>query len=188
MMPFARPPCPSILAKKQTIWTQQYLARRQRSKNARFDWPRHQGQRINLLLADLLRGATDGHCSYCDGWPSKILAEEIDHFEPKETAPQLAYDWGNLYLGCRVCNLNKLTKNVNGVLRPDEPGYSFARYFMLNYLSGDIEPNPRASPADQQRAVETIACFGLNNHERPDARQREVSLGVRSGMFPYRYI
>lgn len=45
---------------------------------------------------------------------------------------------------------------------------------MVNYRTGEIEVNPRASERDQQRARLTIEIYALNEHGRPQSRLLEA--------------
>ncbi|MBK7937438.1 MAG: hypothetical protein IPJ82_10265 [Lewinellaceae bacterium] len=61
----------------------------------------------------------------------------------------------------------------DALLRPDEPDYSFERYFICNFSTGEIEVNPAASEIDQQRADVSIRLFGFNLEGQPFSRIRE---------------
>jgi uncharacterized protein (TIGR02646 family) len=100
----------------------------------------------------------------------------IDHFRPKARFPREAYVWGNLYLSCSHCQ----EKNDDGfdeaLLRPDELGYRYERFFIYNHADGTLSPNPAGSDADQQRARITIELLKLNSRGRPAARRRALRL------------
>jgi uncharacterized protein (TIGR02646 family) len=130
--------------------------------------------------------------------------ETIDHFLPKSRYPELVYAWENLYLACPRCQREKEANfdgcmdpatYCNELLRPDEPGYRFERYFLFNYQSGDIEPNPGAAELDQICAHYTIQSLGLNAGGRPQSRKRTLRRFARRSVaedpvddWPYRFL
>jgi uncharacterized protein (TIGR02646 family) len=149
------------------------LARRAREEAAEFRWPEVDGVALNQLLFPTLRRMTAGHCAYCDHFElGEGSRETIDHFRPKSRFPEFAYAWDNLFPACDQCQQHKVEDFHDDLLRPDEPGYRFERYFLFNSHTGMIEINPQASPDDQRRAAFTRVTFGLNQGRRPDARRR----------------
>lgn len=78
-----------------------------------------------------------------------------------------------------MCQAEKRERFDELLLKPDEVDYSFGRYFVANYRTGDIEPLPSASVHEQERAVETIRMYGLNSPERRKARKREWEFFLR---------
>ena len=101
-----------------------------------FQWPTVNGKTINQHLLPTLRKQTVLHCSYCDGFPLGKGDESIDHFLPKMTPAYYALvcRWENLYLSCSHCQNSKGERVDSLVLRPDEPDYSFGRYFIYDYI------------------------------------------------------
>lgn len=173
MIKLERPQCPPELAEHGERWSAQFARLRLRKPGARFRWARHQGRPVNHVLVPLLRAMTLGHCAYCDGFPvSPVSSDTIDHFRPKSTFPELSYGWGNLFYACGQCQAQKRERFDERLLAPDAGSYTFERYFLVNYRTGEIEPSPSASPADRSAAEVTIAMFGLNGADRPEARRR----------------
>jgi uncharacterized protein (TIGR02646 family) len=205
MRPAERPSAPAVLIEHAAAWCQEYVARRAAEPGYRFQWKQHQGQRMNLLIGDALAAMTQAHCAYCDGFPLDDTAcETIDHFLPKSRYPELVYAWENLYLACPRCQREKEI-NFDGrvdpvtyrgeLLRPDEPGYRFERYFLFNYENGHIEPNPGAPEIDKSRACYTIDSLGLNQAGRPQSRKRTRRRFARRSAaedplddWPYRFL
>ena len=71
------------------------------------------------------------------------------------------------------------------LLRPDEQGYAFARYFVYQEKSGDLEPRPGAAEEVRHRAKTTLRLLGLNKGGRPvarRARERDPPLGKHVGV------
>lgn len=176
MMPCARPPCPPELVKNAATWTSRYLARRAADPGARFSWPSVAGRPVNEILRPVLQAMTQEHCAYCDQFPLDLrtLPPWIDHFRPKARFPELAYAWTNLFAACPACQgpHGKGERWSEAAIRPDEEGYSFDRYFRYVAGTGEIEPNPQGSPADQDRATATIDLLRLNAQGLPRMRRR----------------
>lgn len=170
-----RPLSPKELLLNAHKWNESWGEKVASQPKPRFYWHRVGGISIRDLILPRLKKMTQGHCAYCDGFPLDTLTREpIDHFKPKFRFPLAAFDWGNLYYSCDLCNENKNDEWNEFLLRPDEPNYSFARYFICNYLDGELSPNPQGSDQERARAVETIRLFGLNTPER--MRQRKIEM------------
>lgn len=156
---------PPLLLKYAEEIAANYAKQREQNPAHQFKWPHREGQSLYKITFDALRVITGGHCAYCDGHPIDALGEDqVDHFKPK-TRPEfymLVGDWGNLFLACYACNKSKLAQWEDALLRPDDPEFSFERYFIYLSDSGKLDPNPRASDADRFRAERTIAIFDLN--------------------------
>lgn len=168
MRAFRRAPAPAVLLEHAADWTAAWVA-----STGRFRWPQHQGQPVNRLLEPALLEQTQHHCAYCDHFPLRVDAmPEIDHFRPKGSFRALAFDWANLYGACRLCNGTKLERWDDRLLRPDEEGYEFYRYFEFDVRTGEVLPRPDAPEADRERARVTIEVFGFNTGDRPVTRRR----------------
>ncbi len=147
----------------------EYAAKRIKIKKAKpqnFNWH----GLYDFLLSDLSL-LTQNHCSYCDlsGVRRGQTSPTIDHFRPKSKFPLLAYTWGNLFLCCTECQ--KRNANFSELLiKPDEADYKFDNYFIINTITGEIEPNITKSKENQKRAKITIQTFNLNDNERPKYR------------------
>lgn len=166
-----RPPEPSVLGRGGAAWTAAYTAL---PPPRRFAWPTVDGRTVREHLLNDLRAMTQGHCSYCDGFPLDSTAiETIDHFQPKARWPELAFAWGNLYLACPRCQ-QRLDAYDHRLLRPDDEGHSFERYFLYDERTGEIRPNPSADTDDQARATITCELFRLNADGRTEDRRRTL--------------
>jgi|JI10StandDraft_1071094.scaffolds.fasta_scaffold450907_2 uncharacterized protein (TIGR02646 family) len=171
MLRHSRPPEPECLRERGALWTERWIAAPARRA---WRWPRYGGTSAQHLVTEALRAMSAGHCAYCDGFPFTMSTEEVEHFRPKATFRALAFAWSNLFLSCSQCNAAKQRAEAAGfderLLKPDEPGYHFERYFIVDFATGALEPNPAASEADRSRAEYTVRAFGLNAPDR--ARQR----------------
>jgi uncharacterized protein (TIGR02646 family) len=176
MRSFERLPPPQYWAENWTIWSNRYALNKDKNKSHTFQWATYEGEKVNQMALPLLIMQTQSHCSYCDAYPMKISDDTIDHFKPKGN-PQfyhLAYEWGNLYYCCAACQKAKMEQFDDALLRPDEVGFSFSRYFIFNYTTHKIDPNPAASPEDQNRAVVTINILKLNDNAQCIARRHSI--------------
>ncbi len=157
----------------------------------RFQWRSFDGVPVNQRILPHLLAMTAGHCAYCDGYPLDVTGRPtIDHFRPKSTFPALVYRWDNLFPACERCQAEKRDRWDEALLRPDEPGYAFERYFLCDVASGRIEPNPAADDRDQARARRTIDLFGLNAGGRPRERARWLQgrAEIDGDLAPYRFL
>jgi uncharacterized protein (TIGR02646 family) len=199
MTPFVRGAVPAALSSKGPTWAQSWQARRQEAQDSgksqpRFKWPTLHKRPLNAVLLPDLMAQTKDHCAFCDGYPLEGKSTPtIEHFRPKSTFPLEAFTWSNLYPACNACQAAKLEQWHDLLLRPDEPGYTFDRYFVFNHRNGEIVLNPGASAADQARADVTLRLFKLNDLGRPASRLNEVddyeSRGHRRPLdeFEYRF-
>lgn len=175
MMSCERPECPDWLAAHCEVWGAEYAARLAEDAKYRFAWKRWQGERVNRLLLPLLSEMTAGHCAYCDWFPMDTGTDPtIDHFRPKALFPKFAYVWENLYLSCRHCQEKDDEAFDDALIRPDEQGYRYERFFIYKHSDGTLSANPAATADDQWRARLTIDLLKLNSRGRPAARQREL--------------
>ncbi len=75
-------------------------------------------------IKESLIAAQHGKCAFCESKVRHISYGDVEHFRPKAGFRQrdddplgrpgyywLAYDWGNLYLGCQLCN-QRYKKNL----------------------------------------------------------------------------
>lgn len=173
MRAFTRLDAPAVLLKvigseatpRWIRFGDRYIVSRNRNAGFKFQWPTVNKRTLNQHLLPTLRVQTIDHCSYCDGYPLGKGDESIDHFLPKLSPACYAFvcQWENLYLACSHCQKSKGERVDLLVLRPDEPGYSFGRYFIYNYIDQKIDINPMASTGDQQRARATHQFFNFDN-------------------------
>ena len=168
MKEFGRTPIPSYLLDYEDFGKNFAIKRvnRKKGKSENFDWH----GLYELLLIDLSI-ITQNHCSYCDltGVRRGQSSPTIDHFRPKSKFPLFAYTWDNLFLCCTECQ-KRLSKFNDLLLKPDTMDYSFDEYFIINTITGEIEPNILKSKEYQKRAKETIKIFRLNDLDRPKYR------------------
>ncbi len=173
MKKFDRLPCPEFLELKWTEWGIDWESRRAANPKASFYWHVVDDSPVNTRLMPKLQSQTQGHCSFCDFFPvSPPSIDTIEHFRPKAEYPREAYKWSNLYYCCMHCQ-RKEGAFDDDVLSPDAADYSFERYFIWDFASGEVCVNPAAAPGDQRRAAKTISYFRLNCGH-PILRRREL--------------
>jgi uncharacterized protein (TIGR02646 family) len=168
-----RPPAPQVLTEHAEEWTAVWKQKLADDTSPAFPWPSVAGKTAREWILPSLRQMNQEHCSFCDSFPMSTSSKEpIEHFRPKHrnAFPELAYAWTNLYYCCEFCQSCKLSRWDDQLIAPDEPGYSFLRYFICDFTTGEICPNPRASGPDQARAVVTIRLYGLCKSARCEER------------------
>ncbi|MFK7908241.1 MAG: hypothetical protein AB8B69_24135 [Chitinophagales bacterium] len=185
---------PSILKRNHKTWGKEYQAKKEANNTYRFVWKTRNQQTIDKHIIPILRDLTHSHCSYCDAYPmGPKLENTIDHFRPKELFPLLVYVWANLFLCCRNCQKRLTTFNKKLLLKPDKIDFDFHKYFIVNYVTGEIEPNPKASVQEREQATYTINAFRFNEFDRPTCRLEEImaydnSNNKNTGDYSYRFL
>jgi uncharacterized protein (TIGR02646 family) len=160
---------PELLAQHGPEIGAEYACRRREDPNFRFRWPQRGGQKLYDIARAALAAMTAQRCSYCDGYPLNATGkDEIDHFRPKthEDFYELVCAWENLFLVCTSCNRAKRDQWESSLLRPDDPEYSFDRYFLFNFETGELKPAPDIAAPERHRVQRTIEILDLN---RPGA-------------------
>ncbi len=201
MQPFQRPEAPTFLLAHGEQWGKRFQEKRSKDVNVKFQWPSHQGQPINRELERQLGEATQFRCAYCDDWPLGSREDSIDHFHPKSDPRfhHLVCNWENLYYACGNCQSFKreLWSDDPKLIAPDEEGYSFNRFFIVDARTWNIAPNPASSLLDQGRADYTISTLGLWDTKHTKGRRQHTEryyLMLDKGMtidlddFAYRYL
>ncbi len=179
----AAPPCLTEITRNkkkwgavenQVAWGLQYKAKRDNpAKSNDFIWATYNGTEVNKLIIDDLMLMTQNHCAFCDFFPIKQPGPTIEHFRPTSIYPLESHLWDNLFYCCSSCQ-KKGQRFAHNLLKPDEIGYDFIGFFICTFSGSAIilEPNPRATNQDQERAKITIELYGLNNFDRPEDRYR----------------
>lgn len=167
MMPFNRSAAPQILKDNYKRLGIQWEKRKKANPKAQFDWTTGV---YDVALKQLLIDS-DNHCAFCDQRPLRQFGATIEHFKPKSIHFLLAYFWRNLFPCCANCQ-KKGEQFHKLLLKPDVKGYTFDDYFIYNYSTGELEPNPSVTSQNQERAKITRQLYRLNDFERPEERQR----------------
>ena len=139
---------------------------------------------VRKELADLCSGSR--RCMYCED----SLADEVEHFRPKDLYPEVVFAWMNYLYACGPCNRGKNSKFVviDGtgafvdvtrprkapVVRPAsgdaaliDPRRENPLDFLMLDLRGTFEFTPIADAGtqDHERARYTIEVLGLNDRD-----------------------
>jgi uncharacterized protein (TIGR02646 family) len=164
MHPWNRPEEPEELRSRRAALTRDFVQKLRATGNTpSCAWPKVTNGVGELVTPQkFLSDHTAQHCNYCDSLMGYSSRDTIDHFLPKKHFPCLAYRWSNLYLCCDGCQ-RKGTRYDKSALRPDEPGYSFSRYFRYK-LDGRIDVIA-TDETDRQRAEITLCVLDLNDDE-----------------------
>jgi len=120
--------------------------------------------RSNKALWD----AYNGTCAYLAIFFEWVTgASSTDHFVAKSKDAGQAYEWNNYRLSCLGPNRNKnkFADVLDPIgLTPDT--------FVLNLVSGKIDPNPHLSKTQRTLARKTIRRLKLDSPEHNQMRQR----------------
>lgn len=160
-----RTPPPPPLDNPEWVKASNNTAQQAQHSGRTHAWRMHNGVRVNQIILPELIGMTHDHCAFCDcrlNYGKRNSAAEIEHFRPKSQYPEHWYTWENLFPICGTCNKSKLQKFDEDLLKPDLPEYTFSRYFLFDFKSGQLIPNPLAEQNDQARASKTCEIFKLN--------------------------
>ncbi len=166
MVPFNRSTTPYILRDNYKRLGKNWEKRKKTNPNAKFSW----GKGYETVLTQLLND-TQNHCAFCDQRPLRQIGATIEHFKPKSVHFLLAYYWGNLFPCCPNCQ-KKGEAFDKRLLKHDVTGFQFDDYFIFNYSTGELEPNPAKSQYNQDRALKTCELYRLNDFERPEERKQ----------------
>ncbi len=100
-----------------------------------------------------------GICAYSCHWiPYDTGADTVEHFQPKDTYPDHAYEWDNYRLVCATLNGRKGT--YEDVV---DPFVIQDGWFVIDFPSMLVKAGPNTSPEDALRIKATIDRLGLND-------------------------
>ncbi len=122
------------------------------------DWKAH---RYWQMASNDLYRAYGGICAYTCEWFSRTSAtSSIDHFFPKSSYPNLAYEWSNYRLTTQKANGNK--GNSVGIADP----FAIASgWFVLDLPSCLIKPGTGLPAAENSMVEFTISILKLNDDD-----------------------
>ena len=146
---------PGILAEKKEEWQAKFEAKRVTSPSARPDSSKYGNPKIR----ERLEACSCGKCFYCESKLSDTQ-REIDHFVEVSIAPELAYEWTNLYLSCNNCN-DKLSHSEISVEEALDPCRDSDAVIQENIT---FEDECICSQPGSRIGVNTIRKFRLNSN------------------------
>lgn len=133
-----------------------FIARCPNSTNK--DWPKHSYWKH---ASDDLYRSYGGICAYTGEWFSRTATSvSVDHFIPKSTSPNLAYEWSNYRLTTQKANNNKA--NHLGIA---DPFTISSGWFVLALPSCLIVPGESLSPSEHAMVQRTIDVLKLNDDD-----------------------
>lgn len=106
----------------------------------------------------------------------------VDHFMPKSTHPEFAYEWSNFRLSLLRINAYKGTHE--DILDPFEIGES---WFFMDIMTGKVSPNPELDETIQKQVQTTIERLHLNDSEYRNRRIQDVD-DFMSGKITFGYL
>jgi hypothetical protein len=116
-------------------------------------------------VSEELRTAYDRICAYTCHWiPPAEGWNTCDHFDPKDTSPQSAYEWSNYRLACGRLNGRKGTRKIVDPFKIEDG------WFQIQFPSLQVVTGPNAG-AMRQDIQDTIDDLGLS--EGPAIQSRE---------------
>lgn len=165
---------PYVLAVNWKRWGRAFKA------SGSFTWHQVSGKKVNHIIEADLLSLTQDHCAFCDGYPFGFLSQfTIEHFKPKAEFKLLAFKWENLFPCCTQCQAASNLAHRNGfnkkVLKPDDASYSFNKYFIVDFVSGEISENPNLPANEQQRVKATISTYDLNSTSKCKVRLSQLN-------------
>jgi uncharacterized protein (TIGR02646 family) len=113
---------------------------------------------VAKVLGEMASGR--GRCMYCED----SAGTDIEHFYPKQRYPERAFRWDNYLWACSHCNSNR--KRTQFPVRGQQP-------LLIDPSAVDPMKHLQFLPATGEylpigtRGPESIAVFGLNDHEPP---------------------
>jgi uncharacterized protein (TIGR02646 family) len=148
---------------------------------------------VRQTLKEMCSGVL--RCMYCED----SLADQVEHFNPKDFYPELVFAWHNYLYSCGPCNRRKnnkfpifsdrtgaiviLSRAPRAPVVPPEAGAPALidprHEDPFDYMQLDLQDtfrflplDPDAGSAGHQRARQTIDVLGLNDREfLPEARE-----------------
>ncbi len=109
--------------------------------------------------------AYGGICAYCGEWFSRTTSQvSVDHFYPKSSHQEKAYEWDNYRLTTQVMNGYKGDKII---LDPFEISNGD---LVLDFPSCLVKPRRDMTPAEKSKAKFTIQILHLNDEDQANRR------------------
>jgi hypothetical protein len=145
---------PEIFNERVRLRGQRFL--RSRPTPTSRQWHSHRYWRE---IGSKLHDAYDGICAYSCHWiPFDTGADTVEHFRPKDTYPDQAYEWANYRLVCATLNGRK--RAHEDVLDPFliEDGW-----FVIDFPSLLVKPNSGLSRVRRNRIQHTIDRLRIND-------------------------
>lgn len=125
-------------------------------------WSRH--NYWNRVSNELYQ-AYGGICAYSGQWFSKTTSQvSVDHFYPKSTHQEKAYEWDNYRLTTQIMNGYKGDKIVMDPFEIQDGDLT------IDFPSCLVKPRNDMTPAEKSKAKSTIQILHINDEEQADQR------------------
>ena len=116
-------------------------------------------------ISDELYQAYGGICAYTAQWFSKTTTQvSVDHFYPKSSYQEKAYEWDNYRLTTQKLNGYKGDKFVM------DPFQITNGDLTIDFPSCLVKPRKDMTPAEKSKAKSTIQILHLNEEEQTSQR------------------
>ncbi len=152
---------PEILVKNKTEWTEKFIkSEKKRPSNSQYGHPK---------IRETLYCMSFQKCFYCEK-DLKGDSKEIDHYIEVAERKDLAFEWNNLYLSCKLCNGKKIAnKSIanSSTLNPCE----HTDEEIIKHITFDDENITTVS--DSEIGRKTIQKYDLNSIEQNYNRRKE---------------
>ncbi|MCI5147249.1 MAG: hypothetical protein D3923_17410 [Candidatus Electrothrix sp. AR3] len=155
MIPVVKQPPPPDFSEQVEIPGSRFL--KQIAKPTSKQW---QGKEYWQRVLPEMRKAYKGICAYSASWiPHATGSHSIDHFHPKSQFPELAYVWDNYRYASARFNSRKGTHIIV------DPCTLLPGWFILDFKTFFVKPNPELSSKQRQPLGETIELLKLNKDD-----------------------
>jgi uncharacterized protein (TIGR02646 family) len=193
----------TVLATNYEKWGQEYKLHldTKKKQGVGFSWRMYIYEPLKTELSIL----TQGHCTFCDGYPIGTESKEtIEHFYPKNDFPLLAYKWENLFYCCDKCQSEANKRPFQYTLKPDDANYNFEDYFYFDLGSGKLlvlENLEKDNPAAFANANNFLLRYGINGNPKRNQARKDIFKDIKNHLkladaddirerndFKYRYV
>jgi len=125
----------------------------------------------------------NGICVYSAHWISPVTGgHSIDHFAPRVSRPDLAYEWSNFRYASSKFNARK---GIHTILDPFqlEPDW-----FILDFDSFLVKPNPNLVPEQKAAVRNAIDILKLNDDEDCVELRQDCVGWLRTGEISFTHL
>lgn len=163
MIKLNKGPKPAVLVANQTTWSSdlqalitQYGSYKDIPKKEKTSAINH--YKNDEILNALKQDPGGKKCVYCETLLEVSSFSNIEHYHPKSLYPLEIFEWGNMFMGCTMCNSNK--NNFDTVNKPfihplNEDPERYLTFDELRLVPRESDPNK----LDYQKAYNVIeAC------------------------------
>ncbi len=172
-LPISNYPSLKILADNWETWGQEYKEHRDTKGKKGVDFSWRKG--IYPELRSQLFLLTQGHCTFCDGYPiGENSKETIEHYFPKNDFPLQAYEWENLFYCCDKCQSEANKTPFIATLKPDDATFSINEYFYFDAQTGELNVLENLEITNLtafQNAKNFLQRYGINSPIRNQSRK-----------------